>query len=405
MSTRLKELQYRTFDDVLNEVRIDLYSFTQDGSIQPAQLIKVIQRVNKELGLKIHQTKETILDVCDGGAKLPADFEIVNFGMVCHHWKEHVCGPGYPTGYGLTESTVFPDPTLTTCPCWELTVSGAAVQVPVTHCDGTTERIALYPNEDLSAKTYNMCLMDVETAQAAGGTLVATAGSGCYYDYSTTSYTCTKPATCPVCSIKGDTCTGINPDPWHRSRCYTVCDKQLDCVKVISDAGSSYLREYTDFEPLALKPGVYASAFNTEQQFRQHRYTGEIINGFIRVKKTCSKIYLNYQGILEDSDGNLLVLDHPIINEYYEYALKKRIVENLYLNGDPNLERRYQLISLEYNKARANALSIANTPEVSEMQKAYSIYRRSMEYKYFNPFNKYYGNIPGLPTFNAYYIG
>jgi hypothetical protein len=407
MATRLKELQWRTFDQLMDEVRIDLYSFAQDGSIQPAQLIKVVQRVNKELGLKIHKTKETILDVCDRGAKLPADFEIANFAMVCHHWKDHVCNdPGYPTGYGKTESTVFPDPTLTTCPCWSLTVSVAAVQVPVTYCDGTTERIALYPNEDLSAKTYKMCLMAVETAQAAGGVLVAEPGDGCYYDYNTSAYSCTKPSTCPICDIKKDSCnTGINPDPYNRSRCYTVCDKQRDCITVISDSGLYQKREYTEFEPLLLVPGQYASAFTNPARFPNGRYQGEILNGFIRVNNNCHKIYLNYQGIMEDDYGNLMVLDHAMINEYYEYAVKKRILENLYINGDPALERRLQLVTLEYDKARANALSIVNTPEVSEMVKAYSIFRKTAEYKYFNPFNKYYSNIPGLPTFNAFYIG
>ena len=37
---------------------------------------------------------------------------------------------------------------------------------------------------------------------------------------------------------------------------------------------------------------------------------------------------------MEDNEGNLLVLDHPYCNEYYEYALKERILENMIFSGE-----------------------------------------------------------------------
>ena len=40
------ELQYRTFDELLNEVSTDFVIYSNEGMIEPAQLIKVAQRVN-----------------------------------------------------------------------------------------------------------------------------------------------------------------------------------------------------------------------------------------------------------------------------------------------------------------------------------------------------------------------
>jgi hypothetical protein len=51
------------------------------------------------------------------------------------------------------------------------------------------------------------------------------------------------------------------------------------------------------------------------------------------------KVYLNYQGQMEDENGDLLVPDHDLLNEYYEYALKARILENLYMNGEDVMQR------------------------------------------------------------------
>ena len=54
------ELKYKTFDELLSEVTSDLYTFDLEGMIDPAQLIKVAQRVNYELGLRIHKPKDVV---------------------------------------------------------------------------------------------------------------------------------------------------------------------------------------------------------------------------------------------------------------------------------------------------------------------------------------------------------
>ena len=59
------ELKYRTFDELLYEVGTDFVIYNNENLIEPAQLIKVAQRVNYDLGLRIHGTKEKMLDIDD----------------------------------------------------------------------------------------------------------------------------------------------------------------------------------------------------------------------------------------------------------------------------------------------------------------------------------------------------
>ena len=96
-------------------------------------------------------------------------------------------------------------------------------------------------------------------------------------------------------------------------------------------------------------------------------------------------MFISYQGALQDDDNNLLVLDHPMINEYYEYAMKQRILENLYIAGE-DVGQKMQLIEQRLRGARNNALSIVNTPDFAEMYKLWQTNRKAMYSKYYDMF-------------------
>jgi len=84
----------------------------------------------------------------------------------------------------------------------------------------------------------------------------------------------------------------------------------------------------------------------------------------------------------------LLILDHPMINEYYEYGLKQRILENLYMNGE-DVMQKLNLIEQRFRGARNNALSIVNTPNFKELSKLHDMNRRAMYGKYYDQFKSY----------------
>jgi hypothetical protein len=137
-------------------------------------------------------------------------------------------------------------------------------------------------------------------------------------------------------------------------------------------------------------PNLY---FNTPNQ-------GWIKDGYLYTTLNTCKVYLNYQGELEDDNGNLLVPDHALLNEYYEYALKQRILENLYMNGE-EVSNRIQLIEGRYRTARNQALSLVNTPNFEEMKKLWWANRRAQYGKYYDMFKSY----PIDPTYFNYYTG
>jgi hypothetical protein len=279
------EMQYRTFDQLLNEVVTDFVIYDNEGMIEPGQLIKVAQRVNYDLGLKIHGTKEKVLDIEKRKTKLPGDFYVLNYAYLCG-------------AYTVTTPTM----------------SGRE-----------TENVIL---------TAGLCKK------------------------------CGQPD--PTCSCEAT---------------YAVECKTGEKVFVqVVEKRKHETKTYETFEKLSI-----ATSTGRTDALDDRAKSGYIKNGFIYTNVEEGSVFISYQGSLEDDEGNLLVLDHPVINEYYEYAMKQRILENLYMNGE-DVVQKLQLIEQRLRAARNNALSIVNTPDFAEMYKLWQMNRKAQYNKYYDMF-------------------
>ena len=324
-------LRYRTFDQLLEDVLVDFQTFSLENMIDPQTLIKVARKINYDLGLRINQQKEIILDVTHHKVKLPDDFYTFNYALIC---GEFTLNAGYDIG-------------------------GTNIQeVPYTETPSTVNFCAT-PTVNCSTCNSNPCN---NTAACQGAVRPP-------QSYLPGEYDPNNPY--------GDTCI--------RPRVFMNCKGENYELIQILPTGQS--RRYTTLIPLRMRtsqniececPNLY---WNTPNE-------GWIKYGFLNTTFECAKVYLNYQGALEDDEGNLLVPDHELLNEYYEYALKSRILENLLMNGE-DVGQRIQLIEPRLRAARNNALSLVNTPNFAEMKKLWWANRVAMYGKYYNMFKSY----------------
>jgi hypothetical protein len=307
-------LKYKSFDELLAEVKSDFEAFNLEDLIKPYQLIKVAKRVNYELGLRINQTKNTVLEIEKHKAKLPDDFIVMNYV------------------YGLGE--------------YELTtpmVQGTHVEeVPL-------KRPEYFPG----TKDVEICATDP---------VCPTPEPEC-------PDPCQTPEPCGCTTCNCDTwinCKGEEMQLIQKIKTQTRKWKEFYKVKIIGD--SKY------YDPLC--PNKDWDVVNT----------AFIENGYIYTSYKEGDLYINYQGLLEDKDGSLLVLDHDLINEYYEYAIKERILENLMANQEAVQPQFVNRIDTKLRMARNNALSIVNTPDFAELQGVYDMNREAMFRKYYKMF-------------------
>ena len=96
-------IKYRLFEQLMADVKVDFQNYDLEHFIEPAQLIKVAKRVNYDLGLRIAQTKECLLDVEKGRVKLPDNFYVLNFALICEYAEDHVI---FPQGTYIEERKV-----------------------------------------------------------------------------------------------------------------------------------------------------------------------------------------------------------------------------------------------------------------------------------------------------------
>jgi len=278
------EIKYKTLTQLLNEVSSDFTMYNTENLIDPAQLIKVAQRVTYDLGMRIHGTKEKLLDVCHTKAKLPDDFYVLNYAYICGKYRVVE-----PRMMGRQTENVIIGSSCPRCGSPDLACS----------CE-TTYSVECKTGEAIHVQVIEKRVNDVRV---------------------------------------------------------------YDALQMLRIANSTGQIDATD--------NSYPS--------------GHIKNGFMYTNVEDAQLFISYQGALEDDEGNLLVVDHPMINEYYEYAIKQRVLENLYMSGE-EVSQKLQLVEQRLRAARNYALTIVNTPDFAEMKELWEMNRRAQYVKYYDMF-------------------
>ena len=317
-------LKYRTFDQLLSDVQVDFQNLSLQNMIEPQQLIKVVKRVSNDLGLRIFMTKETLLEIHKGRVKLPDNFHVLNYAMVCD----------------------------------EVTIQEPLIQ-------GTNiQEVPMIPTYKQTSSSIDVCAAPTVNCQSCG---IPTDTCACQVNPSNCAILpegqqyCTKPKLQMNC--KGDT---------------------YELVQVVKSQQRTYKRVW----PLQLLTNDQSIDCGCPNLYIKSREQAWIKDNYFYTNFDDAKIYISYQGTLEDDEGNLLVVDHDQINEYYEYAVKERILENLFMN-DENVSAKLQLVQQKLRVARNYAKSYVNTPNFAEMKQLWQANRKAQYSKYYDQFKSY----------------
>jgi hypothetical protein len=133
-------IKYRTFDELMDEVLLDFKKYDLEGLIDNQDYIKVVKKINYELGLRIHQTKEEVIEISNHLGKLPEDLRIINMMLICSggtmkqilpqgtHIEERILTPEYklmpPDPKACSTPPIVCPPVEETYPCVQSTCKG-----------------------------------------------------------------------------------------------------------------------------------------------------------------------------------------------------------------------------------------------------------------------------------------
>lgn len=222
------------------------------------------------------------------------------------------------------------------------------------------EILVSVPKPDYTMPNVNVCIPETLPAPAPGCGPCETHCSDCAHEY--------------------QTCMCIPSDHVR-----TNCNGES---MVVFRKYRNHVRKYEKFIPVKLvnSPQVMDEFCNPDRGLAKCQVT--IRDGFIRSSGiTNGTLYLNYDGLREDEEGNLLVLDHPIINMFYEYYMKSKAIE---LSLASNQQLNPDLVKIVFSELRIHqnqALSIINSPEFDEIKKAHKALRKAFYNKYYRMFS------------------
>lgn len=386
----LAELEYRTFDELLDSVKIDLATLDLENMIEPAQLIKVAARVSYNLGLKINPLRSKTIEVVKGKAKLPSDFSVLNFALLCA--DKHVFYNPFPPKYSYKTY------------CQGVQDGQELIQDITTATMNTlyTETIDLEPGSNviehnLGTVDFIVQAIDVGTNQIMDFNVdvlnsneidVISAASTTLPNIKVSLITGTSAEKLRALWYELNPCTpGVVVDPCtNKVSCTEI--KTDDCGDTVVDCqkkGEDCTYRYNTLIPLTINKTKTLSpdSFNL---MTKSSYAVMLKNGFLQANFEEGTIYLNYQSLMEDDEGNLLVMCHPFVDEYYEYAIKQRIFENLVMSGDQRFMGQLQLVEQRLRSAKNTALGFINTPDFSELQKVWEMNRKAQYVQYYDMF-------------------
>lgn len=360
-------ITYRPVTELIEEVRHDMSNYDAFGMIDSFQIVRTIILKLYELGFRIYHIKEDILDIKDGRAELPEYFVKYNFGFLC-----------------LKKTGVF--------------TSGHGIKI-VEEPTQDTPDITYYDQNGNPAYGYK----SIEPNVVDFGNL------SCSNNHN---------------NVVGNPALGVRYLGNSKRILFNRCDgSRYELIREVDASITTFnvIRpvvlhdRYSDSNPFGLKCrdcGINIKHMGFGEWFNNY-VTASIRNGFmyfeddglvatIRVSSNevmmsdvsnihvdDMKVYINYTSLPYDEEQKVLLIpDNPIINQFLEYAVKVKIMENALFNSkDPTIGQKFQLIEQRYREYMMKAHALVNMPNFKEMAEAWRMNRKALERKYFSAFS------------------
>lgn len=171
---------------------------------------------------------------------------------------------------------------------------------------------------------------------------------------------------------------------WKRK---TTCLWEKECKQVIYQKCDEQWQEFSNLHLVRLTEKSFKRCWGSCPNF--HSRSGMSIDigddNIITCSFECGELYLNYVGSMEDENEDLLVLDHPLAEPYYEAAVTHHILKSVFRNKLDDVQGIYNDAIRDLARARLAAELFVNMPEYNEVRDSIQANRVKLHAKYFNP--------------------
>lgn len=363
----LAGIDYRTFDELLDSVRADIPDYDIDNRIKPEQLIKVVARCNYLLGVKVSMENSVLLQVRNSQANLPMDLDRINFALFCEK-NEPKC-----------IDVVIDNPL---CQMKEADVASIIEKYLCSeNVDSYSTSITLAVGDNKIIHNLNTQDLLIQVYDSLNN-LIATKIS--FIDDNEVNLISENVSEMKNIKVvimgKSKSSVETKVELIQDAACTNVC------VKEHKNGMFETYDKLTALNIVGNRKDISPDSFNI---YREGYYNIQKKGMLLIANFDEGDVYINYQSSLVSDDGEMMVPDQPLLNEYLEYSLKERIFENLYLAGE-DVKNRWDIMTRKRAIAQQQAFTYVRTPEFNDLKTIWEENRKANYRKYFNIFKTVY---------------
>lgn len=168
-------------------------------------------------------------------------------------------------------------------------------------------------------------------------------------------------------------------------------DAAGDCSWLIKTPLTQLQVQINDFIPLEIFEGSHEHfteyspnrGYHHQPHHRRNGITIHADEGYLETDFHEGVIYMSYLADMKSESGEIMIPFHSSLNEYYEWAIKTRILQNILYNNEADVAQLYKDAQKERNFAFHDAVNFVMGKEYKEWSK----YEKERSDKFFR---KYY---------------
>lgn len=144
-----------------------------------------------------------------------------------------------------------------------------------------------------------------------------------------------------------------------------------------------------EFIPLHIGAGVKHFAGHSPNAHHSHRgsYEINVEEDFIETNFRGGVIYFSYLADMKNEDGEDIIPFSPLLNPYYEWSIKTKILQDIFINSEDDVFNKLKYAERERNLSFQDAVNFAMGKQAREWQKYDDARSREFFRKYYSIFH------------------
>lgn len=159
-----------------------------------------------------------------------------------------------------------------------------------------------------------------------------------------------------------------------------------NCIVVsYEEPQNDIYHKYTNVLPLKLGSSCtkICCDYCPNLSWKKQINTVDYIDGYLTTSFREGRIYLCYLADNLSEDGELLIPKDDILNPYYEWSVKAKILEDSFMNTEADVLQKYQLAESKRSSAYADAVNYINTSYSGQYEELIKNRRQMIYDKYY----------------------